>query len=322
MTKDIVLICDDNYSFPTAVCVQSIVDNVNKNLQLNVHVCTFGLTLVNEQMIKKISSPNIKVEVNVFDKREYESKIHSVSQKSHVSPAALIKFELANYFTDLDSVLYLDSDIIIKGDLTELLNTDVSDYYIAASYEFWKHINRLMYSLQRSMSSDFYFNSGVMLLNLKKYREDNIPDKLWYHKLNMTKTKLMDQESLNSVCGSKVLPLSVKWNFNPVFLDNRFLKEIRKVYGEAYSTPEDLEENIRIIHYVGAADKPWVYKNAKMRSYWDSAYFNTHIGIKLQDKELDQESFLNYSFNRVKKYGVWGSICYLLYKIQYSFLKK
>ncbi|MBO7605742.1 MAG: hypothetical protein J6S61_04695 [Elusimicrobiaceae bacterium] len=170
------------------------------------------------------------------------------------------------------SLLYLDSDIIVKGSIVELLNTDISGCYIAASYEFYCHLDRIRYSLHRSVSNDFYFNSGVMLLNLKRMREDSISESLWNYKLNKSKTKLMDQESLNAVCGLKSISLPIIWNFNPRFLSRKLLTEINKVYLTDYVSIDELEHDIKIIHYVGKPDKPWIYSTAHMRYYWDVIY--------------------------------------------------
>ena len=217
MTKDIAFICDDNYCLPTAVCIQSIVDNYLSRDILNIHVCTFGLNQQNNKRINCLGSENVKVIINVFNEKCLESQLKTILQKSHVTPTALIKFELPNYFSDLDTILYMDSDIVVKSDFLELLQLKIDNYYLAASSEFFEYLRMIQNSLRRKPSDLFYFNSGVMLLNLRKMREDHISDMLWDYKLNKTKTKLMDQESLNAICSSNTLHLPIKWNFNPIF---------------------------------------------------------------------------------------------------------
>ncbi len=315
-TKDIVFICDDNYCMPTAVCIQSIIDNLNTiEDAITIHVCTFNLNTYNVSLLQNLSCGLVTVVVNFFDAKSYKERIESISQKSHVTPTALIKFELANYFSGLDYLLYLDSDMIVKGDLSELLNIDLGKSYIGASYEFYDHINRISYSLKRSVSKVFYFNSGLMLLNLKAMRQNNIPEQLWYYKLNKAKTTLMDQESLNAICSSGTLHLPIKWNFNPIFLQDSFLNEINKVYGTNYSDTKQLENDAAIIHYVGSTDKPWNYKTARLRSYWDKYYRIIFKEIPLNFKEIEEikRSKIEALRDKLHKHGLWGLFCNLIY---------
>lgn len=318
MTKDIVFICDDNYCMPTAVCIQSIIDKIVDDIGvITIHVCTFGLMEKNILLLQGLSTSSVKVVVDTFDTAQYEDRINSIKQKSHVTPTALIKFEIANYFSELQSILYMDSDMVVKGDLSELLRLDIGDSYIGAAYEFWKHLIRMSYTLRRSVSKKFYFNSGVMILNLRKMREDNVADKLWYYKLNKAKTTLMDQESLNAVCASTAYQLPVKWNFNPYFLKQIYINEINRVYKTDYKTLEQMEDDVCIIHYVGPTDKPWKYSTANMREYWVKAFNSTGIRVELDLKVAEKINLTRWESIscKIKTQGFYGFVCFVINKL-------
>ena len=95
----------------------------------------------------------------------------------HVSPSALIKFELPELLPDvLGKVLYLDGDIIVQKDLTAIFNENIENVYAGVvsdtptgAAEFRKYYNNKYSS---------YFNAGVLLLNLKKLCEDHISELL------------------------------------------------------------------------------------------------------------------------------------------------
>ena len=321
MTKNIVLICDDNYCLPTAVCIQSIVDTICDNVELNIFVCTFGLNEKNQDFLTSIGSKNVKVQIELFQELSIIERLQNIIQKSHVTPTALIKFELPVHFDNIDSILYLDSDIVVKSDISGLLCLDVSKFYMAASFEFWAHVEDVIYKFPWHRNNDFYFNSGVMLMNLKKMREDSLTEKLWDYKLHKAKTKLMDQESLNSVCDGSVLPLSIKWNFNPKFLNNRYIKEINKVYEERYNSVCDLKSDIKIIHYVGKTDKPWIYRQARMREFWDRAYCNMNQSsqppvLSLKESKAKSTSVKSYIASILNNRGVEGLACFVVYKLK------
>lgn len=318
MTKDIALICDDNYCLPTAVCIQSIKDNYNLNDTLLVHVCTFGLRDENVLKLNSMGGGRVEVSIEVFKEEDYEDLLQLISQKSHVTPTALIKFELPNYFSNLKSILYLDSDLIIKSDISELLKIDVDSYILAASYDFNQHLNRLRYTLMRGPDKVFYFNSGVMLLNLQRMREEHITSQLWDYKIYHAKSWLMDQESFNAVCGDYVFHLPIRWNFNPMYFEQQYIKQINVVYDTDYINTQDLENDVRIIHFVGARDKPWKFENARMRSYWEYYFTLTPYNCELNLNQYTPERrpFLEAISGRIKEHGVWGTICYMIYCIE------
>lgn len=321
ITKDIILISDDNYCVPTIVCVQSIINNVvDFPEKLTIHVCTFYMLQENIEKLEELSTDSANVIVDVFDTEHISDKLSLINQKSHVTPTALIKFELPNYFSKIHSALYLDGDIVLKGCINDLLTTDVSGYYLAASFEFWAYLNQIRYSLRRKY--DFYFNSGVMLLNFDDMRENDITSKLWEYKLNEATTKLMDQESLNAVCKGRVKPLSIIWNFNPIFLENEYLADINKIYSTTFVNTDDLLKSVRIIHYVGKHDKPWIYEKALLREYWDVSNNSLHKPNTLKFKSIEERknSLFSSIMDKIKVHGIWGTYIYMMYVIRTKYL--
>ena len=310
------LICDDNYCMPTVVCIQSLKDCSTNNKYL-VHVLSFTLSNSNILLLENMSTKNIVVKVHILDIKYYKTRISQINQKSHVTPAALIKFELPNYFQELDKLLYIDGDIIIKKDISEIFNIDISFSYMAASYELWKYLIKANYSLSQSYNIPFYFNSGVMLFNLKEMRNNNITEKLWEYKLLRAKTKLMDQESFNAICGEKCIHLPIKWNFNPSFANTNFIKHINRIYETQYSCVNEMIDDAILIHYVGAEDKPWIYNNGRMRDFWDIAFKNSKLNITLSLKNSAHQKASRWESiqKKIELYGTWGLLCFVVNKI-------
>lgn len=319
-TNNIVLITDEGYVLPTSVCIKSIASNYinNDNDILQINVCTFNLSKESVIYLKSFSTEFTKINIIFINEEAFKDRMRQVVVKSHVSKAALIKFELANIFTHLNSVLYLDGDIIIKDNINEILNTDIEDNYLAAVHEYWEHLNHIRFKLFTKEKEIFYFNSGVMLLNLKKIRKDNIINKLWDYKIHNAKTTLMDQETLNAVFGSKVFRLPIIWNFNPLFYKEGNIPEINKIYGLNYKSIYNLLENTKIIHYVGKADKPWVYSNASLRNYWDYYYelIPNKKDVHLRPFEAKRSNIIFSLSNKLNSYGILGVISYFVYLIK------
>ena len=176
----------------------------------------------------------------------------------HVSKTALFKFFLPDLIKDLDKVLYLDSDILINGDLSELFNTDISDYYIAAADDMGdlKLADGRSYMAQNiGLYTTHYFNSGVMLLNLEKMRKDNARDALIQYKLHGNNV-FMDQDALNVVLGKKRKIIDTKYNFCfSLFYQLGFDKINEKFYNNKYDSEEECIKNQVIIHLLEKFNK-------------------------------------------------------------------
>lgn len=314
----IVLICDNAYVLPTIVTIQSIKECIeNQKEHFCIHICSPKLDEHHKEKIESMKMDLMDVCVHLFDFNDLKDKIANVQQKSHVSVAALVKFNLPFLFPNIDRILYLDSDIVVKNDFLNIFSVDVSDYYLAAVYEFWKYLYDLRYCPSNLKKKVFYFNSGVMLLNLKKMRIDHISEKLWDYKKNHAKTKLMDQECFNKICGSLVLPLTIEWNLNPFFLQQKFIGYINDVYNVSFQGIEEILESAKIIHYVGKSDKPWIYKNARYNEIWMKFYDKVFASEQLVLKEFESVhlGFFERFIGEIKEHGFWSFCCFLRYKI-------
>lgn len=185
------------------------------------------------------------------------------------------KLSIAEMVPFLDGkLIYLDSDIIVKDDIQELWNVDITNYVLAAACE--KEFNR--YDEMNFPKDAAHFNSGVMVINLKKWRSTRIFEKAYDFLIKNLNNKsyttgFYDQPALNAALYKQPwLPLSPRWNqwtglFDLVKPDLYY--EIRE-YEEALNNPA-------IIHYTGR-NKPWdflcdrpqseEYNNYLKKSLW------------------------------------------------------
>lgn len=319
MKENIVLICDDNYAMPTAVTIKSIIENAN--MRCSVNVFTVELSKTNIDMLERLSNDKVTVIVHKVDVEKYKDKLDKINQKTHVSPAALIKFELCNLFpSNVKSVLYIDSDIIIKDSLEKLFKLDLEGYLLAASFEFWNYVVNIRENSDYSVPN-FYFNSGVMLMNLEEFRKNNISTKLWEEKIRQSqdpknKSLLMDQDVFNTICSKKCKPLDIMYNFNPQFSRNELVRIewINKIYHSKYNSVDQLFDDAHIIHYVGKEDKPWKYLSGMYRELWDKYYVKAGFDLKLL-KRKNIKHGVRFYYSRlvyyVKKNGIVGMVKYL-----------
>lgn len=167
---------------------------------------------------------------------------------SHINYMAFARYFIPKYVEER-KVLYLDSDLVVTGDILHLFNLDLEDYYAAAV------------SALHGMTS--LFNSGVLLINNKKWKEENLFETL----IEVTKSEWEnvpegDQSILNIVFNGNWLHLDGKYNFpigydyGAFCLNQNFLFDI------------PIDPLPLVLHYI-SSDKPWrTYSKGRLRSIW------------------------------------------------------
>ena len=189
---DIVFISDNKYIMPLRTSIKSIAKNKKYNTKVEITIIGLNLSEENIQKLKKDNRKNLKINVLKADEEILKKFNKTAVLGPHVTRADLLKFYIPSILKDKNKVLYLDSDIIVLKDLTKLFNTDIDDYYIAASDD-WDFFNPNWVTNPEKR----YFNCGAMLLNLEKMRKDNIENKLIEYKLKDTKNEFFSQNTFN-----------------------------------------------------------------------------------------------------------------------------
>jgi lipopolysaccharide biosynthesis glycosyltransferase len=168
---------------------------------------------------------------------------------------------VADFFApEVERVLYLDSDMIVVGNVTELWNVELGPWVLAAV---------TIPGSTRCAAYDIpdrygYFQSGVLVINLTRWRRERIFDALQiYIAQNADKIVDADQDVLNACLYDKRLALPFIWNviapfyfnYHPLGISNSELRTVRR--------------NARIIHFNGPS-KPWSYQcnHPRRADYW------------------------------------------------------
>lgn len=233
-STDPFLLCaaDDNYAKPLTVMLHSAVSNLREGVSLNVILMDGGIQEESWAGIKEsLANLPIKIMVVKPDAREIEDLVTS----HHITHTAYFRLLAAEFLpTWLDKAIYLDSDVLVRGDLTELWEADLGGHYclavpdIACPYVDARHggenrrkANPYMAAIspipnwkRLGLNGDAsYFNSGVMVLNLKRWREDSVADKLLdCLRDNEQHVWCWDQYALNVVFSEQWGHLPARWN--------------------------------------------------------------------------------------------------------------
>lgn len=253
----ICLSSDNNYAQHLGVTLVSILENKSAEDIIIVYVLDGGISIENKNKILNLKS-EYEFEIKFIDIDKKIFKNFPVGKKNHVTLATYYRLLLADICPNEDKLLYLDVDLIIKTSLKDLFETDITDKYFAGVSDCEETVNAQRLGLKN------YCNAGVILLNLKKWREDNITELFFtWMQQNEDKILLHDQDIINSTLQDRILKLDKCWNVQISKYDSS--KEFVKLLPKA-----------KIIHYVGK-HKPW---HTDFKQYAKNEYFKY---LKLTD---------------------------------------
>lgn len=161
---------------------------------------------------------------------------------------------LPELLPELDRVLYLDSDLIVRRSLAPLWNTELGDHLLGAVtnplYPFQPPYPQQALGIERPAD---YLNSGVLLLNLRQMRLEGTSRKLADVAASRPGLWYPDQDALNLVCRGRWLALHPRWNAQSTFFElaDRHLPVPAAQIAETRADPA-------VVHFIGPM-KPWTY---------------------------------------------------------------
>ncbi|MGX2971067.1 glycosyltransferase [Helicobacter sp. T3_23-1059] len=240
----IFLSSDNNYAPFVATTIASICDNTKSFCEF--YILDGGITQENQAKICELKKQfsNFEIEFIRIDVEKEFKDIEYQNASQYVTISTYNRLLIPNLKPNIDKCIYLDVDIIVCGDIATLYNESLDDYMIGAVWEVYGensfNIDRRRY-LQLTETHK-YFNAGVLLINIKKWRENNVSNLILQNVIeNKDRIQMADQDVLNLFFNNnQYKELPIKYNFL-----NKYFMEIKI----------DSEELI-ICHFVGNY-KPW-----------------------------------------------------------------
>ncbi len=238
--------CDDNFVKFTIVSLFSIKENASKENHYTVYVLHTGITSAMMEKLYELQDENFTV---IF--RDVTDYLYSISDKlpirDYYSKTTYYRVFIAEMYPEYDKAIYIDSDTVVQGDISELYDTDIGDCYVGACHEqamvqvdeFGTYVERVI-----GIDRNNFFNAGLLLINCVEFREHMVLDKFVHYLKQYTFVVTQDEDYLNLICKDRVFWLDQRWN--------------TEVFGEI---PYPAEE-AKMIHYI-MVNKPWHYADCR-----------------------------------------------------------
>ncbi len=278
--------CDENYTPFLSVALQSLMENAASERNYIIKVLHSGSIKAQTQnrLETRYSTGNFHVEfVDISDHiKEFSERLHT---RDYYSKSTYYRLFIPKMYPQFDKALYLDSDIVVLGDIARLYDTYLGGNLVgAATDEFVQQFPVLKdYVVNRVgvKMSKHYFNAGILLMNLRKLREIDF-EEIFLNLLSQVKFDIgQDQDYLNAICRNRVTYFSDLWNKMP----------LSKCVGK-----------LRLIHY-NLDMKPWqkddvmygeyFWEYAKRTDFYDAiVQYKNAYNAQLQQTAASQTSNL------------------------------
>lgn len=306
---NIVYASDDGFAEVMGVSILSLFENNQEAEDIRITILDSGISDINKQKVEEVCQRYHRPLPRWIKATDIEEHLEMSVKTDRGSIAQYARIFLTDIFDEsVKRVLYLDCDTLIVDSIYELWNIDLKGNTIAALKDAFSKYYRKNVDLE---PNDIMFNSGVMLINLDKWRNDRVEDKLAsFIKKKNGKVQQGDQGALNAVLSKNTRVLETKFNMVSIFYDLAY-KDIllyRKPV-DFYSIEEinSGKKNPVIIHYTSSFynRRPWIEKTShpetrKWRKYKAQSPWSGSILMKDNRRGIAKFIYYLYRFSPKK----------------------
>lgn len=287
---------DNAYVPMLTTTIYSMLKNASSQYLYDIVILERAISQDNKDILRAFFSQFENVSIRFFDAASIIDRYKLTTSNSHISVETYYRFLVQELLPFYKKVLYLDSDLIIQGDVAELFEFDLKGCVLAAAHDldFLGNLNsqdgnRFKYAKKKlGMSNPYaYFQAGVLVLNIPELRRLHSTGE-WLEIASDPNYIYNDQDVLNAECEGRVLYLDYAWN---VMIDcaGRIAKIFSKAPACHYEAFLCSRSHEKIVHYAGF-EKPWTTVGCdRGELYWQYARdtpFYERLLAQLMDAEV------------------------------------
>ncbi|QNQ81670.1 glycosyltransferase family 8 protein [Lactobacillus sp. PV012] len=250
----------DNYTPYAGVSIQSLINHANPNRDYTIYVLVQEISEEHKQALKNLATDN--VHINIFHIDDELLKPITNTKENYLrgqffTMAIFYRLFIPELFPQYDKSIYLDADTIVNTDIAELYDTDLGNNMFGSapdlSIRYMPLLQEYIKQCQGIFPPEKYINNGVILFNLKAFREKKFIDRFLYLLGKYQFDNLdPDQAYMNEICEDYIYHLDGKWDTMP----NESIPPIK---------------DPKIVHY-NLFFKPWHFEDVQYGNYfWDVA---------------------------------------------------
>lgn len=286
---------NEKYVPYAGISMVSLMENNKTIEEIYIYVLSENLT--------RKSQEKLTIQVHRYGRRIHFIKTGKLIEKMRQlgipeyrgSYATNMKMFVADYLNDdIDRLLYIDSDTIICSDVSPLISWDMGDKPIAMVLDSLGGRHKLKVGLHED---DDYFNGGIVLYDLRKWRQDKCTEKIQEHVKNVRSHYIApDQDLLNVVLNKQIKKMDISYNLQPVHAVYTY-KQYNRTFGQkTYYSEEEINSAVRnpkILHmfrYLG--EFPWNENSQHPHTPYFNQYMELSMWKDYQKRPAEQNGVL------------------------------
>ena len=254
----IFFLIDDSYAPFLAVALNSAIKNSDPQRNYNAIVLYQDLGADNISRLQSLQTENFKIELMPIraNMEALDDRMSNRLRCDYFTLTIYFRLFIPSMFPQYDKGIYIDSDVVLTDDIAKLFDIDIGENYIGACNDLSiADIPPLVAYTEKAVgvNAKEYINSGVLLMNLKKMRDDDLEG----HFLSLLNkyhfdSIAPDQDYLNAMCNGKIYYLEEKWDTMP-------------------NDAKPMLTETSLIHY-NLFSKPWCYDGIQYEEqFWNYA---------------------------------------------------
>ena len=249
---------DDSYAPFLAVALNSAIKNSDPQRGYKAIVLYQDLGADNISRLQSLQTENFKIELMPIraNMEALDDRMSNRLRCDYFTLTIYFRLFIPSMFPQYDKGIYIDSDVVLTDDIAKLFDIDIGENYIGACNDLSiADIPPLVAYTEKAVgvNAKEYINSGVLLMNLKKMRDDDLEG----HFLSLLNkyhfdSIAPDQDYLNAMCNGKIYYLEEKWDTMP-------------------NDAKPMLTETSLIHY-NLFSKPWCYDGIQYEEqFWNYA---------------------------------------------------
>jgi len=308
-TVNVAIAMDNNYIAHSAAMMLSAMDTIDRSATIRFFVLTNKTVSNNDRKLLSALVSKGGCQVDFFDV-DFSAFAWAPLNHEHISVVAYYRLILHKLLSsEVERVIYIDSDTIIVDSLLKLWNIDCSESPVAACPDE----EGLTHSADLSLpSSHRYFNSGAMIFDLRSLRLSNVLDSAEeIYRSRREEIRFEDQDLLNIIFCGKVRYLPLKWNINNrlfAYAKDTASYDEREAF-EAVSDPGIIHFTCRIKPWHANCANPlrglyWYYRNKTVWREYPREYYSRIAADYVRTKFSRTRRQLNTWYRHVEANSV------------------
>ena len=265
--------CDTNFVKYTIVSAKSLIENASKKYKYDIHILHTDIKPDVQAQVKELENDNFRF---IFDDVTLylDSMKTKLPIRDYYTKTTYFRLFIAEMYPTISKALYIDSDTIVVGDISELYKTDIKGYYVAAAHEqvmvqtqvYGDYVEKVI-----GISRHYFFNAGVLLINCREFRRNRVLEQFLVMLRAYSFIVTQDEDYLNVICKGKVRFVGQEWN------------------AETFGKPVVRDSDRKIIHYI-MANKPWHYRDCYSEDiFWKYAKMTSVYDVLINERETYPE---------------------------------